>query len=112
MLQPCVQQTWPVRIPRTKTELRHSQLLTFYTFGNLAERMFVVCLTDAFQVRSRFQTTHIAQSLYFRNSLLPLSKQLFAAIDNYAKDGGPGKSDFHVDFCHEPLRSLIVKQVQ
>ena len=33
-------------------------------------------------------------------------------IDDYAKDDGPGVVSLLCSFYHEPLRSLIVKEVQ
>ena len=33
-------------------------------------------------------------------------------MDDYAKDGGPGEVLLVCCFYHEPLRSLIVKEVQ
>ena len=68
--------TWSAPFPSLsefqtiRTELRHSQLLTFYAVGNLSGRVFVGCWIDAIQVRSRFQTAKTVQSLYFWNILL------------------------------------------
>ena len=45
--------------------------------------------------------------------LLKFTKQsMFADIDDYAKDGGPGVPWLLCSFYHEPPRSLIVKEVQ
>ena len=37
---------------------------------------------------------------------------LISVIDDYAKDGGPGEVWLLCSFYHDPLRSLIVKEVQ
>ena len=40
------------------------------------------------------------------------STSLAWSIDDYAKNGGPGMVRLLCSFYHEPLRSLIVKEVQ
>ena len=43
----------------TKKELTHNQLHAVCNFGILAALVFVECLTEALQVRSRFETAKI-----------------------------------------------------
>ena len=42
----------------------------------------------------------------------PSCSAIFLLIDDYAKDGGLEKVWLLCGFYHEPLRSLIVKEVQ
>ena len=41
-----------------------------------------------------------------------LSNSVEVCINDYAKDGGPGEVWLLCSFYHEPLRALIVKEVQ
>ena len=49
----------------------------------------------------------VCTMINFKNT----SYNLPAIIDDYEKDGGPGVPRLLCSFYHEPLRSLIVKEV-